>query len=168
MDRVDEALQLVDNPALTPELVDADRNLLSNALRGLSRLIVDRKATEQLLHGEPHPGNLLRTKRGLLFIDLQTVCRGPIEFDIAHCAPFDVPPDGTSWHIDVHTPEVIGSNYPGADLEMIRACWALMLAMVAAWRWDRRDQFPDGRRMGIEFVSGLRAALDRYGLDIRS
>jgi len=39
---------------------------------------------EQLLHGEPHPGNVLSTKNGLVFIDLETCCRGPVEFDIAH------------------------------------------------------------------------------------
>jgi hypothetical protein len=42
-----------------------------------------------------------------------------------------------------------------------------MLAMVATWRWDRRDHFPNGRRMGVEFLSALRAALDRYGLDVQ-
>ncbi len=41
-------------------------------------------AAEQLLHGEPHPGNVLTTKSGLLFIDLETCCRGPVEFDLAH------------------------------------------------------------------------------------
>jgi hypothetical protein len=43
-----------------------------------------------------------------------------------------------------------------------------MLAMVAAWRWDRHDQFPNGRRMGVELLSGLRAALGRYGLDVHA
>ena len=28
---------------------------------------------DQLLHGEPHPGNVLTTKNGLVFIDLETV-----------------------------------------------------------------------------------------------
>jgi hypothetical protein len=42
-----------------------------------------------------------------------------------------------------------------------------MLAMVAAWRWDCRDHFPNGRQMGVEFVSELRAALERYGLDVQ-
>ncbi len=164
-DRVDEAQRLVGSRADTPELADADRELLSNTLRSLRRAIVDRGATEQLLHGEPHAGNLLRTKRGLLIIDLETCCRGPIEFDIAHCSL--TPPAGTSWHVDARIPEAVGANYPGADLELVRTCWVLMLAMVAAWRWDRRDHFPNGRQMGVEFISELRAALDRYGLDVQ-
>jgi hypothetical protein len=164
-DRVEEAQRLVGNRAHTPELADADRELLSNTLRRLRRAIVDRGATEQLLHGEPHPGNLLRTKRGLLFTDLETCCRGPIEFDLAHCAPLDQEVPARA--VDARMPEVVGANYPAADLEVVRTCWVLMLAMVATWRWDRRDHFPNGRRMGVEFLSALRAALDRYGLDVQ-
>jgi hypothetical protein len=146
-DRVAEAQQLVGSRELTPELPDADRELLSNTLRNLRRAIADRGAAEQLLHGEPHPGNLLRTKKGLLFADLETCCRGPVEFDIAH------------------VPEAVSEHYGDADQELLRECRILMLAMIAAWRWDRDDQFPNGRRAAAELLSELRAALERYGLD---
>src|SRR5581483_12172198 len=66
-DRVAEAQWLVGDRAQTPALDDTGRTLLDNTLRGLRRAIVDRGAPEQLLHGEPHPGNVLRTKKGLLF-----------------------------------------------------------------------------------------------------
>ena len=46
--------------------------------------IGQRGGAEQLLHGEPHPGNVLTTNNGLLFIDLETCCREPVEFDLAH------------------------------------------------------------------------------------
>ena len=48
----------------TPALADPDRELLGNTLRSLRRAIADRGAPEQLLHGEPHPGNVLKTKKG--------------------------------------------------------------------------------------------------------
>ena len=83
-DRVAEAQRLIGSRDDTPALAESDRELLNNTLRGLRRAINDRGAAEQLLHGEPHPGNLLRTKKGLLFIDFETCCRGPVEFDIAH------------------------------------------------------------------------------------
>ena len=146
-DRVAEAQRLVGNRAHTPELGDADRELLSNTLRKLRWAIGQRGAAEQLLHGEPHPGNLLRTKNGLLFADLETCCRGPVEFDVAH------------------VPEEVSEHYPDADRDLLGECRLLMLAMIAAWRWDRDDQFPNGRRMGTELLSQVRAALDRYGLD---
>ena len=137
-DRVAEAQSLVGNRAQTPDLRDADRELLSNTLRKLTWAIGQRDAAEQLLHGEPHPGNLLKTKNGLLFTDLETCCRGPVEFDVAH------------------VPEEVRTRYPDADQDLLRECRLLMLAMVATWRWDRHDQLPNGRRMGTELLSQIR------------
>jgi hypothetical protein len=146
-DRVAEAQQLVASRDHTPALADDDRALLSTTLRSLRRAIGDRGAAEQLLHGEPHPGNVLSTKTGPLFIDLETCCRGPIEFDLAH------------------VPEEVSERYPDVDHELLRECRILMLAMIATWRWDRDDQLPNGRQLGTEWLTQIRAALDRYGLD---
>lgn len=142
-DRVAEAQRLLDNRALTPELADADRALLSNTLRTLRRTIGERSAAEQLLHGEPHPGNLLRTKEGLLFIDWETCCRGPVEFDI------------------VHAPAEVSAHYPDADQALLRQCRILMLAMIVTWRWERDDQLPNGRQLGIEWLNQMRELI--YG-----
>ena len=38
--------------------------------------------------------------------------------------------------------------------------------MVTTWRWRRDDQLPNGRYWAIEGLNQLRAALDRYGLDV--
>ena len=73
-DRIEQAQQLVASRDHTPALADADRKLFGDTLRRLRRVIGDRGAAEQLLHGEPHPGNVLATKNGLLFIDLETCC----------------------------------------------------------------------------------------------
>ncbi|MBK9613437.1 MAG: aminoglycoside phosphotransferase family protein [Dehalococcoidia bacterium] len=145
-DRVAEAQSLVGDPVLTPELRAADRELLANALRTLLTAVVQRGSKEQLLHGEPHPGNLLNTRDGPLFIDLQTACRGPVEFDVAHA------------------PDAVVAHYPNLDTELVDQCRLLKLAMVAAWRWDRNDEFPDGRRMGEDLLRQLRAASDRLRL----
>ena len=147
-DRVAEVQWLIGNRAQTPELGDADRELLSNTLRKMRWAIGQRGASEQLLHGEPHPGNLLRTKNGLLFVDLETCCRGPVEFDIAHA------------------PEEISEHYPAANQDLLRECRILMLAMIATRRWNRDDQLPNGRQLGTEWLGQMRAALDRYGLDV--
>lgn len=139
-DRVAEAQDLVASPDRTPGLADSERTLLARILRGQRRAIGGRSAAEQLLHGEPHPGNLLTTTGGgPVFIDLETCCRGPVEFDLAH------------------VPEEVSRCYAGADRELLGACRQLVLAMVAAWRWDRDDEFPDGRRAGQELVRALRA-----------
>ena len=62
-DRVEEAQRLVASRDRTPALADSDRELLGDTLRDLRRAIGDRNAAEQLLHGEPHPGNVLSTEQ---------------------------------------------------------------------------------------------------------
>ena len=148
-DRVEQAQQLVASRDQTPELADADRELLGDTLRSLRQEIGNHGVAEQLLHGEPHPGNVLTTKNGLLFIDLETCCRGPVEFDLAHA------------------PEEVSEHYPEVNQDLLRECRILVLAMIATWRWERGDQLPNGRQLGAEWLSQIRAALDPNGLDTR-
>jgi hypothetical protein len=137
-DRVAEAERLVASRDRTPALAAEDRALLGDMLGSLRRTIVGRGVPEQLLHGEPHPGNVLGTKDGALFIDLETCCRGPVEFDLAH------------------VPEAVIAHYPDVDEALLGDCRALVLAMVAAWRWDARDQFPNRQRWAEDLVGTLR------------
>ena len=138
MERAAEAVRLVTSRDETPALADADRRLLLSTLQGARHQIHERGAAEQLLHGEPHPGNLLSTQVGPLFIDFETCCRGPIEFDVAHL------------------PKEVSANYPDVDQVLIEECRRLVLAMVAAWRWDVRDEFPDGHQHGRNILTMLR------------
>lgn len=136
-DRITEAEEVVADPDRSPELADADRVFLSGRLASLRRAIEERGAVEQLLHGEPHPGNVLSTKNGPLFIDLETCCHGPVEFDLAH------------------VPEAVCEHYPNVDQGLLDECRQLLLAMVAAWRWELGDEFPVGRLFGEEFLRVL-------------
>jgi hypothetical protein len=147
-ERVTEAQRLVASHDRTPRLADPDRELLSRTLQSCGRTISERSSREQLLHGEPHPGNVLTAAEGLLFIDFETCCRGPVEFDLAH------------------VPQAVGEAYAGADRELIQECRRLVLAMVAAWRWDLDDQFPNGERAGRALVSALRAGPPWPTLDV--
>jgi predicted trehalose synthase len=80
MDRVEGAARLVADHDDTPELDIDDRALLHDTLRDVRDTIGNRGAPEQLIHGEPHVGNVLNTAEGPVFIDLETCCRGPVEF----------------------------------------------------------------------------------------
>ena len=53
-------------------------------------------------------------------------------------------------------PGAVAEHYPHADRELLVECRVLTLAMVAAWRWDREDEFPDGLRAGRALVAALR------------
>jgi hypothetical protein len=138
LDRVAEAQRLVTQREETPALAEVDRHLLLSTLQSARERIHSHGAAEQLLHGEPHPGNLLNTREGLLFIDFETCCRGPIEFDVAH------------------VPEEVSARYPDINHVLLAECRRLVLAMVAAWRWDIRDEFPDGQQHGRDIMSLLR------------
>ena len=137
-ERIAEAERLLTRRHETPALADEDRVLLLDTLDSGRQVVCGRAHVEQLLHGEPHPGNLLSTEEGLLFIDFETCCRGPIEFDVAH------------------VPEQVSRHYPGVDQVLLQQCRRLVLAMVAAWRWDVRDQFPNGRRAAVLLLGVLR------------
>jgi hypothetical protein len=147
-DRVEEAQHLVESTHLTPDLADVDRGLLITTLRSRRQAITGRGAAEQLLHGEPHPGNVLSTKSGPLFIDFETCCRGPVEFDLAH------------------VPEEVSERYAAADEDLLIECRGLVLAMVAAWRWDLGDEFPDRQRAAHALLSALRLGPPWPPLDV--
>lgn len=127
-DRVAEAEQLIASRDQAPALAAADRELLSSTLRSLRRTIADRGAAEQLLHGEPHSGNVLSSKSGPLFIDLETCCRGPIESISPTC------PKKSSSII-----RTLIKHYSAS-------------ADTSFWRWSRRGagMQPTSSRMGHE------------------
>jgi hypothetical protein len=91
---------------------------------------------------------VLSTKNGPVFIDLETCCRGPVEFDLAH------------------VPEGVTEHYLDVDQGLLGECRGLVLAMVSAWRWDAGDQFPSGPRVGQELVSILRKGPPWPTLDV--
>jgi hypothetical protein len=140
-DRVASAQRLIADRDLTPALAEADRQLLGDTLSTLKARVLTRGG-DQLLHGEPHPGNLLNTAHGPLFIDFETCCRGPVEFDLAHA------------------PAEVADHYPGLDADLLRDCRILMLAMITSWRWDRDDQLPNGRQLAADWLGQIRAALE--------
>ncbi len=137
MDRVADNQQDVASRDVTPDLPDADRVLLADTLRSLRRSIIDRGAAEQLLHGEPHPWNVLNTENGPLFIDFENAVRGPVEFDLG-------------W-----VPKEVSEHYPHADQELVGECRGLVIAIIAACHWRRYDQHP-GNTGRAEFISALR------------
>jgi hypothetical protein len=151
-DRVAQALQLVADPEQTPELAGPDRELIGGVLRRLSTEIIGLSTGEQLLHGEPHAGNLLRTREGLLFVDFETCCRGPVEFDIAH---------GLVPNEDGHRLPAadVCEHYPDASPDLIDQCHLLIWAMITTWRWERDDQLPNRRYWRIEGLNQIRSAV---------
>jgi hypothetical protein len=124
---------------VTPDLTEADRAVLAGTLHDLRRSIVDRGAPEQLLHGEPHPWNVLDTEDGPLFIDFENTARGPLEYDVA-------------W-----VPDDVSAAYADVDTQLLGACRGVVLVIIATHRWRVDDHHPSGRESGVAF---LRAVAD--------
>lgn len=80
-------------------------------------------APGQPLHGDAHAGNLLATRGRLLWIDLEEVCRGPLEWDLA----------------------TIGEPvaFPDADPDRLAACGQLRTLQVVLCLAHLRDAFAD-------------------------
>jgi len=77
--------------------------------------------TRQALHGEPHLGNVLRTRDGPRWIDLEDVCVGPLEWDVAFL------------------PTDVESLFETIDPELMDVVRTLNSACVATWCWVRAD-----------------------------
>jgi hypothetical protein len=61
-----------------------------------------------------------------------------------------------------HAADDVSEHYRGVEQDLLSQCRILVLAMITAWRWDRDDQLPDGRRLAAQWLSQLRA-LNRDG-----
>lgn len=138
-DRIAAVRRDVDDRDVTPDLAEADRALLAGTLHDLTQAVVARQAPEQLLHGEPHPWNVLGTDDGLRFVDFENAARGPVEYDLA-------------W-----VPTAVTDRCPGIDHDLLGECRGLVMAIITMHRWRLDDEHPSGREGGVAFLEALRA-----------
>ncbi|MFC7622084.1 phosphotransferase [Microlunatus sp. GCM10028923] len=142
MDRVAGWQLQVEDPERTPELRDRDRELLRETLKSMSAAIRSEDSVEQLLHGEPHPGNVLDTRKGPLWIDVGTLQRGPVEYDLAYA------------------PEEVTEFYPEPNQRLVQNFRILMWAGIATMRWNQHDQYPRRDYWRVESLNQFRTALE--------
>jgi hypothetical protein len=147
-ERLQEAVHWITDHELTPDLRSEDRELLVQCLEPSKGLLLSGAGSQgQLLHGEPHPWNVLNAERGPVFVDFENCARGPIEYDLG-------------W-----VPQAVSGRYPGVDPELVEECRGIVLALVAAHRWRRDDQHPSGRQSGIAFLDHVRTGPPWPALD---
>lgn len=92
------------------------------------------------MHGDAHAGNLIATRDGLVWIDFEDVCRGPVEWDLATM----MDPDAATMH---HRP----------DPEVLARCTELRNLQVALSLIAFYDDFGDldGWDEGIRSMIGI-------------
>src|SRR5262249_41162540 len=93
---------------------------LGDALAG--RVIATRP-----LHGSPHAGNWLRTAEGLLLLNFETACRGPLEWDLAAL-------DDAAVHL-----------FADVDLDLVVLLRRMRSGCVAAKCWVEPTRAPEVR-----------------------
>jgi hypothetical protein len=112
---VAKASQVLNDDSLMAALHRADRELLRASYeRGFADL-ESARFKERRLHGEPHSGNRMATSNGLRWIDFESACIGPIEWDLAF-----------------QTDEVV-ALFPEADVGLLALLRRLNSARVATW-----------------------------------
>ncbi len=124
-------------------LAPADRAFLRGAFDDLLDALDDRPLTERALHGEPHEGNLLITPAGLRWIDFESACRGPLEWDLAFLS------------------EGARSAFEDVDDDLLQLLKTLNSARVATWCWVQA-RFPEMRWHGEHHLERVRRRWPRH------
>ncbi len=124
-ERLDRAQSIVDDAGSCPALPEDDRRFLADRLRDLRSGFLRLQLAERPLHGGPHLANLLRTPAGPRWIDFDTVCRGPLEWDLAHL------------------PEAAAVSFPEARQDALALARRLVGAEVAVWCWRTYGRAPE-------------------------
>ncbi len=67
----------------SPSLTEKDIDLLRLDLQALTPTVFESSLPAQAIHGDASISNLLRTDGGLIWNDLEDVCAGPVQWDVA-------------------------------------------------------------------------------------
>jgi molybdopterin-guanine dinucleotide biosynthesis protein A/aminoglycoside phosphotransferase (APT) family kinase protein len=125
-ERLERAHAVVSADDRLPALARDRREFLRDAFERLrERAAVAAAGPSRILHGGPHSGNLLPTREGLLWVDLDTVCRGPLEWDVAH----------------LH--EEAAALFPEVDAGLLPTMRRLVGAEVAIWCFAQYGRAPE-------------------------
>ena len=96
----------------------SDRDFLRGQYLSITSELHDRKLRCRNLHGDPHRGNVLVTKGGCLFIDFESVCTGPLEWDLSALPG-------------------LGAGAFAVDDDLLSLLRRLRSLCVAIWCWTR-------------------------------
>lgn len=119
---LDAVHELLTERSRVGALNEADRMLLISRLDTLLATLGQRRLDERVLHGSPHDANVIVVSGEPRFVDFESVCVGPLEWDLAHLGAD------------------VASAYRGAwDAETLRLCRGLASVKTAAWCWGKVD-----------------------------
>jgi hypothetical protein len=115
------ARALLADPAALPAITSGDRDLLASTFDRLQARLDALAPADRFIpiHGAPHPYNVLVVGDEPLFIDFETACMGPVEWDLAHLDPQGEPLFG-----DLLDSQVLWLCRSMASVNTATLCWA--------------------------------------------
>jgi hypothetical protein len=125
-------------PERSPTLADSDRQFLSSVIGEVREALAGVVTKRRALHGSPHAGNWLRTRRGPLLLDFETACSGPLEWDLAALDDAAVDP------------------FADVDIELVRLLRRMRSVCVAAKCWVAPNRAPEVREAAQVHLKLLR------------
>jgi len=126
-------------PHRSPTLPDSDRRFPLSVIDEPEEALVGGVRVARPLHGSPHAGNWLRTTKGLLLLDFETACRGPLEWDLTAL-------DDAAVHL-----------FADVDLELVVLLRRMRSVCVGAKCWVEPNRAPDVReatRIHLKLLRG--------------
>ena len=135
---LDACRRLLQEETALPALATPDKHFLLTEHDRLRRLLGAAAMAPVAIHGDPHLGNVLMTPRGPRWTDWESVCLGPLEWDLA-CLP-----------------ESTLAIVPAVNTELLAVLRDLRSVCVAVWCWAEPDRAPEKRQAAEYHLRRLR------------
>lgn len=121
LDELQSVAELLRDAARVPALANDDRQWLLRLFERLWRTLREPRcaARDEVIHGSPHSYNVLLVDGGVRFIDFETTCIGPIEWDLAHTSP-----DTVRHYVGLVNAQLLESLRNLGRIKTAAWCWA--------------------------------------------
>ena len=137
-DRFDNVGWVLFAPDSLSALRVQDRDFLRDLYKDLSATISTFTYQVRPLHGEPHGGNLLMSSAGPRWIDFESACMGPQE-----------------WDLTMLSDEVVAQHFEKVDYQLLGVLRKMRSLCVATWCWVDPDRDPILREAGTYHLALL-------------
>jgi Ser/Thr protein kinase RdoA (MazF antagonist) len=125
-DAVNDVRRRLHDPGFASALTDHERTLICTVLDSAQVSLDGHEESHRVLHGSPHGYNVIWVSGDPVFVDLESVCTGPVEWDLAYTDP------------------MTAAAYPGVvDAALLQAARSLVAGVTAAWYMEGIDRGPD-------------------------
>lgn len=142
MEKITSCESMLAHPDVAPQLPPTDRSFLQHVYQRVSGDLKGLGGAYRPIHGDSHVGNALITSDGPMWMDLESMCVGPIEWDIGFL------------------PRATWSEFKDADTTLIRTLADARSFCVATWCWAEFDRSSACQEAALYHVAKLKS---RFG-----